>query len=223
MIQALFYKELIKTQRVILLLVLLFAGFIAYTFIDIAQMFRVSGAVAVWSNIILKDIVLLPNIKWLPLIAGLFLAITQYTPEMIDKRLKLTLHLPLPENKIIIIMLAYGLLVLTALYLVSYLVIMGGIGYYFSGELVTSSFYLTIPWFIGGYAGYLLATWIIYEPVWKQRIFNAIISICTLMLFYIDGKSGAYIPFIPYLLLILILSFSFLFYSTARFKEGAQY
>ncbi|MDR0823687.1 MAG: hypothetical protein LBN74_01230 [Prevotella sp.] len=222
MIQALFYKEWIKTRRIILLLFVLFAGFVAYTFIDLAQMFRVNPPEVIWDNIILKDFLLIPNIKWLPLLAGILLAITQYVPEMVNKRFKLTLHLPLSENKIVIGMLSYGILVLSFLFAITYIVLLSGLSSYFPREFILSSFYVSCPWFLGGFAGYMLTTWIIYEPVWKYRIANAMVSICTLMLFFFDQKSGAYLPFIPYLLIIIIMSISFPFYAVIRFKEGAQ-
>ncbi len=108
MYQAIFYKEWIKTRMILLLLLLVFAGMIAYSFINTAQLFRVAGAVNTWENTIMKDIPLISEMKWLPVLAGLLLAIVQYVPEMQNKRLKLTLHLPLPETRIIYSMLVYG-------------------------------------------------------------------------------------------------------------------
>lgn len=222
MIQAIFYKEWIKTKRVVLLLFILFAGFTAYTFIDIAQMFRVNRPETIWGNIILKDILLIPNIRWLPLVAGILLAITQHIPEMVNKRFKLTLHLPLPDNTIVIWMLLYGLFVLLSLYAATYTALLFGLSSYFPQEFILSSFYMSFPWFMGGFTAYLFTVWIIYEPVWKYRVSIVLISVCTLMLFFFEGKSGAYLPFTPYLAIIMVTSICFPFYSVIRFKEGAQ-
>lgn len=223
MLQALIYKEWCKTKRVILLLLLVFAGALAYTFINIDQMFRISSATNTWSNTIMKDMSILPQIlTWIPVLAALLLSFTQFIPEMTDKRLKLTLHLPLPENKIMSAMLLYGVCILLVLYLLTYILLLLGTSMYYPAEIITVMLWQSAPWFLAGILGYLLATWITLEPTWRQRIFNAFIAICILSVFFISAKSGAYSTLIIYLVLVAIISFSFPFYSTARFKDGAQ-
>ena len=223
MFKALFYKEWIKTRRIILLIGVILFALIIYTFINTGQMFRVGGAVQTWSNIILKDMSLLPEIiKWFPLLAGCLLGLVQFVPEMTDKRLKLTLHLPLPETKILSSMLMYGILVLSGLYIFLYLILFGGLQMYYASEIISAMTWRILPWLLAGVVSYLFIAWICLEPVWRQRMFNALIAIGGLALFYIDAKSGAYIFFVPYLIIIAIAGFYFPFYSTARFKDGAQ-
>lgn len=222
MIQSLFYKEWIKTRRVIFLFLILFSGFVAYSFIDVAQMFRMSRPEIVWNDIILNDVSLVSYFNWLPLLAGIILALTQHVPEMINKRFKLTLHLPLPENKIVVLMLSYGLAILVMLYAATCIVLVTGLSYYFPSEFIRSSLYVASPWFLGGFAAYTLTSWVVYEPVWKFRVVNMLIAVCVLQLFLFDGRSGAYLPFIPYLVVIAVMTISFPFYSIIRFKEGAQ-
>lgn len=223
MLQSIFYKEWTKTKRAVLLLVAVFAAMIVYAFINNAQALRLEGAVAVWSSIITKDISLLPSsITWLPLLAGLLVGFAQYTPEMANKRLKLTLHLPIPENKILSAMLIYGVGILFAMFLLVYLVLIIGMSLYYPSEVVCAMIWSSLPWFLGGLIGYLFVAWICIEPVWKQRIFNSLIAIAFLSFFYMSGKSGAYATFVPYLVVLMVLAFSFPFFSTARFKDGAQ-
>lgn len=222
MLQALFYKEWCKTKRIVLLLIIIFAGVLGYTFINIEQMFRISGATTVWTNTILKEVSILPQvITWIPLLAALLLAFAQFVPEMTDKRLKLTLHLPLPENKIMTTTLLYGICILFALYLITYILLLGGASLYYPSEIIIATIWESFPWFLAGFMGYLLAAWITLEPTWRQRISNTFIAVCALSAFFIEAKFGAYSTFIPYLILVTIVSFSFPFYSTARFKDGA--
>lgn len=223
MLQSIFYKEWTKTKRAILLLVAVFAAIIVYAFINNSQVLRLEGAVVVWSSIITKDMPLLPSfIIWLPLLAGLLVGFAQYTPEMANKRLKLTLHLPIPENKILAAMLIYGVGVLSVMFLFVYLVLIIGMSLYYPSEVVCAMIWSSLPWFLGGLIGYLFVAWICIEPVWKQRIFNSLIAIAFLSFFYMSGKSGAYATFVPYLVVLMVLAFSFPFFSTARFKDGAQ-
>lgn len=223
MCKALFYKEWSKTKRMIALALIIYIGAIIYSFISISQMFRVDGATSVWGSVILKDIDIFSSIiSWLPTLCGIFLAISQFVPEMIDKRLKLTLHLPLPETKIIQIMLLYGTSVLFLLFLFVFVILNIGVFQYFPIEVVYSVMWKCTPWFLGGFTAYFLTTWVIIEPIWKQRAFNCLISICCLYLYTISAKSGAYSSIIVYLLFFAIISFIFPFYSASRFKEGVQ-
>jgi hypothetical protein len=223
MLKSLFYKEWIKTKRIILLMGIIAIALIIYTFINTGQMFRVGGALQTWTNVILKDMAILPEIiKWFPLLAGCLLGLVQFVPEMTDKRLKLTLHLPLPESKILSSMLMYGILALLVIYILMYLALNIGLQLYYPSEIICAMTSQILPCFLGGIAAYFFVSWICIEPVWRQRIFNIIIAISGLSLFSFGAKSGAYIPFIPYLIAIVIIGFYFPFYSTARFKDGAQ-
>ncbi|MDR1437036.1 MAG: hypothetical protein LBI65_02840 [Candidatus Symbiothrix sp.] len=222
MYQSIVYKEWIKTQKIIWLLLAAFlsAGF--YSFLKIAGEIRLTGMVAYWEAIIQKDTALLPYFKYLPLLGGFLTAIAQYIPELQYKRLKLTLHLPLNENRIVSVMLLYGFSVTGLLILFTLPGLLLGLSLYFPPEIVCAAFWNILPWFIAGWMTYLLTAWICLEPLWKLRIPGAVAGICALSLFFIDAKSGAYRPFIPYLAGCIVLAFSFSFYSVARFKEGIQ-
>ncbi|MCC8154193.1 MAG: hypothetical protein LIP01_08265 [Tannerellaceae bacterium] len=220
MLQAIYYKEWIKTCRMVGLLLVLFLAILIYSFITINQSFRVAGAVSTWNSYLQNDILLLPHLKWIPLLGALILSLGQFVPEMTNQRLKLTLHLPLPETRTISYLLFYGLSVLTALYVVTYLVLWGILAWYYPVEIVTTELLSVLPWFIAGWAGYLLTSWVCMESSWKQRIKNAILSICFLSYFFIDSIPGSYNPFVPFLLLFTVICFTFPFFSARRFKEG---
>jgi hypothetical protein len=146
--------------------------------------------------------------------------VVQYAPEMVNKRLKLTLHLPLPEYRIVLSMLFFGILSLAVLFLLVYGTVCIGVNRYYPVEITQWNLAAILPWLWGGIAAYLLTAWISIEPVWKQRLWNIVIALCLLRLFYFDELPGAYAPLLPYLILFCILSAAFTFYSIARFKEG---
>ncbi|WP_418895465.1 hypothetical protein [Limibacterium fermenti] len=217
-----FYKEWVKTHKAILLIAFVFVGFIAYTFINVSQMFRINGAVQTWFNVIVKDITLLGQMQWLPLLAGMLLALSQYVPEMVDKRLKLTLHLPLPERKIMWVMMAYGAAVLVTLFVLTYLILALWLGIYYPREIVVSAVWASLPWFLAGLTAYFCVAWISLEPVWRQRIGDALIAVCLLSLFFFNAKSGAYVPFVFYGAAIVVAVSVLPLYSMFRFKDGVQ-
>lgn len=221
--KALFYKEWIKTRRIVALIAAILTGFTVYAFIDSAQGFRVHGAVQVWNAVLTKDAPLLPAVmQWIPALTALMLALAQFLPEMTDKRLKLTLHLPMPENRIIASLLAYGLAVLAALYALACIALAAGLSVRYPAEMIGGMCARSLPWMMAGIAVYLLTAWVCVEPLWKNKILNALAAIVLCSFFFIGAPSGAYAPFIPYLAVFVVLCFTFPFHSAARFKQGAQ-
>lgn len=220
MIQSLYYKEWLKSRWILLIILLVFTGVVLYSFVNISQNLRVGGVNSVWDMIVQKGVFYFGYIKYLPLMAGILLAITQYAPEMTNKRLKLTLHLPLAESKIMLSMLSFGIINLAIIFLLVYSVIYFGTLSYFPAEIAYWNAIITLPWLLGGLTTYLLTAWICIEPVWKQRILNSIIAILIIAVFYFEATPGAYTPSMIYLIGITVLSTVFSFYSLARFKDG---
>ncbi|MDR1023325.1 MAG: hypothetical protein LBL94_08665 [Prevotellaceae bacterium] len=219
---SLIFKEWIKTRRFILLSGILFAALIAYVFLWLSQAIGSMGIVNLWEAIIGKEFSLIAHVKYLPLAAGLLLAVVQLTPEMQSKRLKLTLHLPMSETRIICTMLGYGIAVLVALFAAGALALVAGISVRFSREVALSNFLTALPWFLGGLQAYLLGAWICLEPVWRQRLFNAIPAACVVSSFYGSASPGAYVTYLPCMLIFIAASFFFPLRSAARFKDGEQ-
>ncbi|MCC8020043.1 MAG: hypothetical protein LIO85_09775 [Rikenellaceae bacterium] len=223
MFGAFFYKEWIKTRRSVLLAAALMTAAVVYSFLNVGQEFRVFGAVAAWNNVITKDTSLLPTImQWLPAVVGVLVAVSQFVPEMTDKRLKLTLHLPLGENRIVCALLTYGVAVTGALFVVTNIALVAGMSVYYPGAIVAGMFLRSLPWFLCGVFAYLVTAWVVLEPLWRQKILNGLAGACLCYFFLIGAPSGAYVRFLPWLIVLTIVGFSFPFYSAARFKQGVQ-
>lgn len=118
--KALLFKEWIKTRWILLLIFAVFALGMAYIALRISSASRNVGIPHLWEVFIQKNVVLLDQLKMFPLLAGIILGIAQFIPEMVKKRFKLTLHLPLGENRIIFLMLAYGFTALLLAFAVCY-------------------------------------------------------------------------------------------------------
>lgn len=223
MIQSLYYKEWHKSRWTLLIIFLSFLGVILYSFINISQNLRVTGVDMVWDMIVQKGVYYFSNIKYLPLLAGILLALSQYVPEMTNKRLKLTLHLPLAESKIMLTMLSGGIISLAIVFILSYLTIYLGTRCYFPIEIAYWNATVTLPWLLGGITAYLLTAWVCLEPVWRQRVLNSIIAAIIITLFYFEASPTAYYPSMIYLFIITISGIAFSFYSLIRFKDGALF
>lgn len=220
--KALLFKEWIKTRWMFLLMFVVFILAMGYIALRISSAARNVGMPHLWEVFILKNVVLLDQIKVLPLLAGIIMGITQFIPEMTKKRFKLTLHLPLGENRIVCLMLSYGIVCLLLLFTVSYGGFLWGLSADFPREVVGAWFATILPQVLCGFASYLLTAWIILEPVWSQRIYNAMIGLLILSLFMVQGVPGSYIYMLPFLFGTLILLALYPKISIRHFKEGMQ-
>lgn len=223
MIKAIFYKEWLKTKRVVLLLALIAVLLVVYTFIQSNYFLRTNDIVQAWALVIQKDAAIIPNVmKWFVPLSAIVLSAAQFSAEVIDKRLKLTLHLPKSESSIISTILLYGLVVLTLLYVIPFVVITVGLSNHYPSEIISNLWSQIVPFLLSGYAAYFLVGWVIVEPIWRQRVCNALISLATLSVFSLEGGSQANNYNYPFMLIIVVIAFVGVFYSTSRFKDGAQ-
>ena len=218
---SLFYKEWIKTRHVILLSVALCIVALAYTYIVTSKDIRINGANILLSNIVLMGTEATTIMSYMPLVIGLGIALTQFIPEMVDKRLKLTLLLPITEKSIIATMLGFGTIVTGTLYIVSTIVLGVEMSGLFPSELTCRIVLTNIPYMLTGLMTYYITSWICLEPTWKQRTKNGIIAVLLIGIFMIKCKGGAATPMIPIQVIITALTASLPFYSIARFKDGA--
>ena len=220
--KSIIYKEFIKTRSAIAIVVAVYIGVGAYSFMKIYENIRQAGIVNVWEEAVQREHGLFSYFEYLPLIAGILIAISQYVPELQFKRLKLTLHLPMKEDNILLTMLLFGISVIVALMTITLIILLWGINRSFPPEIVNDVFMQLTPWFIAAPASYLMTAWVCLEPQWKQRIMNIIPAFLFLSLFLLNAKSGSFNYFDTFLIVAIVVSFFFPFYSTARFKEGLQ-
>ena len=218
--KALSYKEWIKTRKVIYVLVLLSVSTLFYSFVEVMHAIRLEDANQVWYSFLFLDFGLPAVAFYFPLIAGLALALVQFLPEMVNKRLKLTLHLPADEFAIIAAMLLYGYMVLITLFIFTIIVYVAGLSILFPTEITTMLLSRLLPAYIGGLSLYGFTAWVCFEPQWKQRLLNLFVSIGLLAVLFASSAWGTYLHFTIGLLVLVVAAFAFPFYSVLRFKHG---
>ena len=126
---AIFYKEWIKTRWYLLLALVVTVGFAGYSMLRINRVVTLKGVEHVWEVMLQRDAVFVDLLQYIPLLAGILLAVVQFVPEMHRKCLKLTLHLPYSQLRMVMLMLLYGLLVLLVCFGFNYVLM----GFYLQG------------------------------------------------------------------------------------------
>lgn len=220
MFKALLYKEWIKLRFYWCLLFaanLVFAAFLA---LSLRHVFQVREAFVVWSNWISKGYLFFRSAQYVPLLIGIVLSCLQFFPEILTKRLRLVLHLPLGQDRAVGIHLAAGLLLLGLILAPGLLLILISAGIYFPAEFQGVIWFTYGPWLLAGFAGYLLTAALLLEPTWLSRVFYLILGAALLRLLYQDGFYNAYLRILPGVVLLTAALFVVPLLSTHRFGKG---
>ncbi|MFI3332754.1 MAG: hypothetical protein SNI51_09105 [Rikenellaceae bacterium] len=215
---------MIKTQRVVSMLLLLSIALVIYLFLNNSYLLRIDGAVGVWSAVADQGAWIVPNfVRWFLMVVPIAISAIQYTSEIANKRLKLTLHLPHSETKIVVAMQLFGLVVTVLLYLIVLLPTWVGMLFYYPMEMVNAMLFTLLPYILAGVASYFFVAWVIVEPIWIRRVAHAAISIGALSIFTLESSSLCrYRYAIAQLIVLVVASWIAALYSAARFKDGAQ-
>lgn len=220
MFKSIIYKEWIKIRLIVLISLGLGLLALINIFLKVRHDILFVDAANYWYSFLFRGSTYFGILKYLPFAIGLAVAIAQYIPETVNKRIKLTFHLPVSENGILIRMHGFGAAVLLTLFLVVMGLFTAGSAIFFPSNIISPSLVTMTPWFLGGMATYFLVALILLEPVWIFRGLYAVVAAGFVTVFYTSASIGAFRPVLPALILItLLLSFVVLF-SGYRFRKG---
>ncbi len=159
-------------------------------------------------------------IKFVPLAIGIGTGIAQYFPETVNKRIKLTFHLPMNENETILKMHTFGSLVVITLFIVINIFFFFLSRIYLPMEVVTQALVTSLPWYLGGLAAYFMTSMILLEPVWLYRALYTVISYGFVASYYQKTVLGAYSLSIGLFALIAVIAGIVILFSAYRFRKG---
>jgi hypothetical protein len=214
------YKEWIKTRWVIILYAILGLGVVAYIFLNVQRDFKFNDANNYWYNILFMGVRYFGSLKFVPLFGALAISVAQFFPETVSKRIKLTFHLPLNENRVLLMMMLYGTVALVASYFLQLALFYALSVVFFPSDIIFPALASITPWFLSGFACYYLAALIVLEPVWKYRVAYLVVAGTFVPLYIQSAPTGAYAPAnLALALLVIIISVSLLF-SGYRFRKG---
>ena len=222
MTKAIFYKEWLKLRWYFLLAFIVSNGMVAYCMLRIDRAIELKGAAHIWEVMVLKDAVFIDYMQFVPLLAGILAALVQFMPEMQRKCLKLTLHLPCPQQQMVFSMLASGVVLLAGCFAGNIGVMLAYLPTVLPAELTRNILSAAAPWYLAGFAGYLLTAWVCLEPTWKLRVCNLLIGALVVRAYYLAPVPQAYNGFLPWLALYTFALSLLAWISVSRFKAGKQ-
>lgn len=222
MLKAIFYKEWLKLRLFWCLALVIHAGLIAYLLLSLRSTLLASGIVETWATMIGRDVLMINQLMYLPLITGVCIALCQWLPEMQVKRIRLTLHLPIDYTASIGAMLLCGMVGLSVLFALDAAALAIVEQLWLPRELVWRTFLTCLPWYIGGLLGYSVLSWCLIEPQWKMRCIDFLIGAPLVALCFLSAQPASYSIMWPWLLVALLATVCLPFYSVYRFKLGKQ-
>lgn len=220
MFKSIVYKEWIKIRLVAWVALGLSLVALANIFLKVRHDILFVDAANYWYSFLFRGYTYFGILKFFPFVVGLAIAIAQYFPETVNKRIKLTFHLPVSENGVLISMHAFGTMVLVALLLAVIGLFTLGSSIFFPGNIIKASLLTMMPWFLGGIATYFLVALILLEPMWIFRGLYAAVAAGFVVIFFSSAAIGAFEPVLLPLALITLLLSCVVLFSGYRFRKG---
>jgi hypothetical protein len=218
--KAIVFKEWLKIRWTLFIIFLLSIVILVNIWINLTYGLRFSGPSDFWGLVIFRKYVFFSLMQYFPLLAGLSLAIAQFLPEMHRDRLKLTLRLPLPENRIIFQMNLVAFATLILLYLFDLIFLLFFSSLYFPSEILINIITIVLPWHLAGISCYFAVSTILVEPAWFRRLILLLVMYGFLQIYFQPPGIYSYYNVIPFLVPLSLLPALGIYYAVHHYQKG---
>lgn len=222
MLKAIAYKEWLKIRWTYLAMVVVCVGMTVNIALDLSHLMTMERPTNVWSYVVLMQFPFYSSLRYIPLLVGCAIAVSQFVPEVVQSRLKLSLHLPLRENQVLLWMVAYGGLMVAGLLVLEMLAMMYIALAFFPSEVMQSMVLTMAPWFVAGLGGYFLTATIVVEPRWLRRVFFVILAYGFIDALVLNVAIKAYRPSLITFVVLTALTTIGVLLSGHRFRKGVR-
>jgi len=217
---SLFYKEWLKLRPFLLLLIVGNLAFSLYLFLSIRQQFRIDHAEMIYYQANHIGRLFYEDLRYVPLITGVILALAQILPEILRGRLRLSLHLPIGLAPLMMAHLLIGLAVLGVILALDLGALALTIGAYFPAAFVASAVTTALPWMLAGVAAYLGGAMVLLEPDRRFQAANLVVTAGVVWLCHLSGQYGAYENALWGLAVLVALMVPAVLLPAYRFRDG---
>lgn len=223
MIRSLFYKEWLKTRWTWLAAVALGVVEVLYLFLRVENGMERLGAKTYMLRVLYDNppLIYYRMLLYVPVLIALCVGVTQYLPEVSNRRIRLTLHLPASNTRLILGMALYGVVMVTLANLLLFGLFVARNVSLFPAEITRPVLQSVAPWFVAAYPAYSFVAMVALEPHrWRQLIY-ALVGWFVLSPLVVCGEAvGSYARTIVPLAVMAVASFPLLLFSSYRFSKG---
>ncbi len=200
---AIFYKESIKTRKMILGLFLGNLMFMAWNFISLRRLFIQDHSEVVWYRTINLGQIPYDNLAFIPFISAIIFCIYQFLQEMRDGRIRIALHAPCDSALVVLLHALYGTVFLSLLFFFDAIILYFSMINYYTKEVGISAIITSLPWFIAGIYAYLGGAFVLLEPQLKRRVLAAIVCLGLCIPLFMYKNTGFYVNILPFFILLI--------------------
>jgi hypothetical protein len=218
--KSIIYKEWLKTKWFTIGYTVLALLAVGNMFLKVQHDITFYEAGNYWYSILFQGFKYFSYMKFIPIAGAVAIGIAQFFPETVNKRIKLTFHLPIGENKALSIMLLYGTITIALSYFVQVGLFTAFSKLYFPNQIFYAAIVSISPWYLAGFAAYFLIGLIVLEPVWKFRFLYFLIGASYLPIYMESAVIAGYGPLNGKLLILTALISCSLLFSAYRFRKG---
>ena len=225
MILHLFYKEWIKTRWAFLGALIIGICIVFYIFIMVENRMTMLGAKNYTLSVLYDNppVIYYSLLQYIPLLTAICIGISQYIPEVKNKRIRLTLHLPMNNQKLIACMALFGLVLITVSNGSIFVLFEWKNQLLFPAEVTRPVTVTIINWFIASYLAYNYIAMTALEPNGYRQLLYAITGLILLSLYFNNiNFHGAYKDSAPVLAIIALVSCPLVLFSGYRLNKGER-
>lgn len=222
MYRAIVFKEWLKIRWTYLAVSVVFAGVLVNLALQLNYAVKFDGAMNVWYSTIFRHWRFYSLLQYVPLFAGAAVAIAQFVPEVLQSRMKLTFHLPVRENGVLLSMLSVGFLAVGILFVVALVALSFVTLLHFPIEVLKSVLLTSVPWFLAGFAAYVILAAVVAEPRWVRRAILLLLGYGMLDAFVLEGSYNAYAHSLQWFVLLTGCWSIAVLLSGHRFRRGVR-
>ena len=207
-----FYKEWIKTRWTYLAALVLGLATVFYVFIRVENGMERFGAKTYMLKVLYE-----------PLLIAACVGVTQYLPETVNRRIRLMLHLPVANTRLVLGMALYGVAAVTVSNALLYGLFAAKSAALFPAEITLPALKSVLPWLLAAYPVYGFIAMVALEPNRWRALLYAVTGYYLISPFVVCGEApGSYFSSALSLLAIAAGSFPLLLYSSYRFSKGER-
>lgn len=212
-------KERLKLRWVFFASLLLTLGFCIKVFLDIRQQMNTEHAEMVWYQAIHLQTVFHRQVCYLPLLIGLAMAAAQFVPEILGRRIRISLHLPIAREVMVLLCLLTGLLHVVVVCILVVGLTQLTLGWFFPWEVARYALLTMIPWYLAGLSAYLGGVAVLLETAWPRRLFLFFVFSVLIGMMFSGRGYGWFTPVLPWLIGLVPPALLSVFESARRFQQ----
>ena len=184
MFSSILYKEWLKILRYWVIALALNLAVLGYLLIHLRHLFTIEHAEMIWYQAFEIGTLHYTHIKYLSIITGVIVGSAQFIPEMIGHRFRLSLHLPMRPNALVLWSALIGLLAVAIIGVLNASLLYAVIGTFFPHEAAMSALLTAMPWLLAGLVAYVGTALVALEPQLSRKLIYLAIAGGFVWLFY---------------------------------------